>query len=220
MKDPYYTDGKQTIYLSDCLEVMRGFEDKSFDLILTDPPYGIDYNNKKLNRKSNASYENIENDLGQIDYKKLIDECMRIGKRTIIFGAINFFKDLPYKGIWICWDKRTKIEADGIFGSPFELGWCDKIGGYDKIYRIMHGGVINADGANQPRFHPTQKPVNLFGVIIQDFSNPHDTILDPFMGSGTTLVAAKMLDRKATGIEISENYCKIAKGRLVQEVLF
>lgn len=206
-----------TIVEGDCIEVMKGIEDKSIDLVLTDPPYGIDYNNNKLNRYSHSKFDNIQNDKGEINYSELIKECMRIGKRTIIFGAINFMKDLPYKGIWICWDKRTKIEADKVFGSPFELAWCDKIGGYDKIYRIMHGGVINADGKNSPRFHPTQKPVELFSRILLDYSDENDLILDPFLGSGTSAVACQNLKRNFIGIELNKEYVKIARQRLRQK---
>ena len=215
----YPEDFINKIICADCLEVMKDIPDKSVDLVLTDPPYGINYNNKRLNRYSHSKFADIKNDCGEIDYSKLIKEFQRIGKRVIVFGAINFAKDLPYKGVWICWDKRTKIEADKAFGSPFELAWCDKIGGYDKIYRIMHGGVINADGPNSPRFHPTQKPVALFGRIINDFSNENDLIFDPFLGSGTTAVACKHLKRNYIGIEISPEYIKIAEDRLKQEIL-
>jgi len=215
----YPEDFINKIICADCLEVMKDIPDKSVDLVLTDPPYGINYNNKRLNRYSHSKFADIKNDCGEIDYSKLIKEFQRIGKRVIVFGAINFAKDLPYKGVWICWDKRTKIEADKAFGSPFELAWCDKIGGYDKIYRIMHGGVINADGPNSPRFHPTQKPVALFGRIINDFSNENDLIFDPFLGSGTTALACKNLKRNFIGIEISQEYCKIAEERLKQEIL-
>ena len=208
------------VHNADCLEVMRKMKDKCVDLVLTDPPYGIDYNNQKLKRYSNQVFKDIKNDNGELNYKKIIKECMRIGKRTIIFGAINFMTALPYKGIWICWDKRTKIEADKLFGSPFELAWCDKMSGYDRIYRIMHGGVINNDGKNSPRFHPTQKPIQLMGLILKDFSKETDLIFDPFLGSGTTAVAAKQLKRNFIGIEISPDYCKIANDRLRQEMLF
>mgnify|MGYP001581077533 CR=1 FL=1 len=210
------------VHQTDCLPFMRSLPDKCIDLVVTDPPYGIDYNNKKLNRKSSEQFEDIEGDkAGDINFKLLIIELQRIGKRVVIFGAINFFHDLPYKGVWLCWDKRTKVEADAVFGSPFELAWCDKIGGYDKIYRIMHGGVINNDGANAPRFHPTQKPIQLMSRIINDFSKEStDIIFDPFSGSGSTLVAAKQLGRKWLGCEISEAYCKIAEERLRQEYLF
>lgn len=209
------------VICGDSLEIMKQLPDKCIDLVLTDPPYGIDYNNDKLNRKSNASFKDIIGDKqGDINFKKLIQECQRVAKRTIIFGAINFFHELPYKGIWICWDKRTKVEADKVFGSPFELAWCDKIGGYDKIYRIMHGGVINADGHNSPRYHPTQKPVFLMNAILQDFSKEGDVVLDCFLGSGTTARACKNLKRNFIGIEISPEYCKIAEQRLKQDLLF
>ena len=209
------------IICGDCLEILKELPDNSVDLVLTDPPYGINYDNKDLNRQSPENFGKIENDNGEIDYLNLITEFQRISKMVIVFGAINFMQDLPYKGIWICWDKRTKIEADKVFGSPFELAWCNKISGYDKIYRIMHGGVINADRKElKKRVHPTQKPVELMKRIIEDFSKEDDIVLDPFLGSGTTAVACKQLKRNYIGIELSEEYCFIAKKRLEQDVLF
>jgi len=209
------------IICGDCLEILKELPDNSVDLVLTDPPYGINYDNKDLNRQSPENFGKIENDNGEIDYLNLITEFQRISKMVIVFGAINFMQDLPYKGIWICWDKRTKIEADKVFGSPFELAWCNKISGYDKIYRIMHGGVINADRKElKKRVHPTQKPVELMKRIIEDFSKEDDIVLDPFLGSGTTAVACKQLGRNYIGIELSKEYCSIAKKRLEQDVLF
>jgi len=198
------------IICGDCLEVMKDWPDNCVDLVLTDPPYGINYNNNRLNRYSNASYSDIVGDNETMDFGFLFARP----ELKIIFGALNFLEQLPYKGRWICWDKRTTILADGVFGSPFEMAWLSKRTGYDKIYRVMHGGVINADGPNKARFHPTQKPVLLFRKIIEDFSNPSEIILDPFCGSGTTCVAAKMLGRRYIGIDISEEYCKIAEERL------
>jgi len=209
------------IICGDSLKILKELPDNSVDLVLTDPPYGINYDNKDLNRQSPENFGKIENDNGEIDYLNLITEFQRISKMVIVFGAINFMQDLPYKGIWICWDKRTKIEADKVFGSPFELAWCNKISGYDKIYRIMHGGVINADRKElKKRVHPTQKPVELMKRIIEDFSKEDDIVLDPFLGSGTTAVACKQLKRNYIGIELSEEYCFIAKKRLEQDVLF
>lgn len=196
------------IYHGDCLEIMPLLP--KVDLVVTDPPYGIDYNNSKLNRKSNSKYEDIVNDKEQMDFSFLLKKEERI----VVFGALNFLTQLPFKGRWICWDKRTKVEADKLFGDPFEMAWINKTSGYNKIYRVMHGGVINADGKNTPRFHPTQKPVFLFSAIIRDFSEMNSIILDPFLGSGTTLVACKELNRNGIGIEINEKYCEIAKKRL------
>lgn len=107
----------------DCLEIMRGFPDKSIELCLCDPPYGIEYEG---GFPDSEQFEAIINDkVGDIDYKKLIAELRRIGKQVIIFGANNFYQDLPHKGSWICWDKRCNSEADKLFGSKFELAWMD-----------------------------------------------------------------------------------------------
>jgi len=211
---------KNQIIQGDCLEVMKDIPDKSIDLVLTDPPYGIEYEGGFPNSdKFNA----ITNDkVGNIDFKSLISELRRIGKQVIIFGANNFYQDLPHKGSWICWDKRCNTEADKLFGSKFELAWIDKVSsgsGGTNIYRIQHAGAKNADGEGCKRFHPTQKPVRLFEVIIKDFTEEGQTILDPFLGSGTTAVAAQNLKRNFIGIEISKEYCKIAEDRLRQKPL-
>ena len=110
------------------------------------------------------------------------------------------------------WDKRKADgSSDKVFGWPFELAWCSK-DRFGKIYRIQHGGYLNADGKMR-RKHPTQKPVKLMKALLLDFPTSK-SILDPFMGSGTTLLAAKQLGRKCIGIEIEEKYCEIAAKRL------
>lgn len=90
--------------------------------------------------------------------------------------------------------------------------------GYDKIVRKLHGGVVNADGGR--RVHPTQKPSGLFSQIISDLYDKNESIIDPFMGSGSVLLAAKIEGKTAVGIEIDERYCEAAAKRLSQGVLF
>lgn len=209
-----------TVVQGDCLEIIKHFPDKSIDLILTDPPYGINY--KGENRPNEINYDDIQNDNKQINYKVLIKEFRRIAKKTIIFGAENFYQDLPHQGRWICWDKRLTENADKMLGSAFELAWVDVESGYYKMYRVLHGGVVNADNylkQGSQRFHPTQKPTELMAKIIQDFTENDDLVLDPFVGSGTTCIAAKQLGRNFIGIELSEKYCKIARQRLKQDIL-
>jgi site-specific DNA-methyltransferase (adenine-specific)/modification methylase len=101
-----------------------------------------------------------------------------------------------------------------MLGSPFELAWANKTSGYDKIVRVLHGGVVNADGG--ARLHPTQKPVSVMRQAIQWAANDAATILDPFMGSGTTGVAAVQMGRKFIGIERDEGYFDIACRRIEQ----
>jgi DNA modification methylase len=95
-----------------------------------------------------------------------------------------------------------------MLGSPFELAWSNKISGFDRIYRIMHGGVVNDDGHNARRVHPTQKPIRLMASVIEDYSEGSD-IIDLFLGSGTTLIAAEQLGRTCYGMEISPQYCDV-----------
>lgn len=194
--NPYYKDEHVTIYHADCKDVLSlrwpGW-------MITDPPYGIDYSSEKMGLPGASKFKPIENDGEEYDMRFLFGiECQKI-----IFGAQNWTAFIPYCGRWIVWDKRVNPKADKMLGSPFELAWCSLTSGYDKIYRIMHGGVVNADGGK--RFHPTQKPVKLLQQIILDVvKDSTKPILDPFMGSGTTLIAAKNLGFQAVGIDIEE----------------
>ena len=149
-----------------------------------------------------------------IDYSFLFG----IAPIEIIFGANNFPQQLPFsphKDGWICWDKRTNDAADKILGSPIELAVVLGRRLY-KIIRLQHCGVKNADGDHVKREHPAQKPVVLFSRIL-DLFKPQQTILDPFMGSGTTGVACMNLGRKFIGIEIEPKYFDIACERIDQE---
>jgi len=219
---PYYQDKWVTIYHGDCREILPTLE--PVDLVLTDPPYGInsDTNNAFDKHYWDGTYKekaSMCNDNFPLDFGFLFSIE---SKTKIIFGANNFYKQLPHKGIWICWDKRLSKRLDKMLGSSFELAWVDKEKGFYKMYRVLHGGVINADsinGNNEGRLHPTQKPVPLFCEIIEDFSKSNDLILDPFLGSGTTCYCAKKLNRKSIGIEIEEKYCEIAAKRCSQEVM-
>jgi DNA modification methylase len=208
---PYYEQDGITIYCADCRTVMRALRPS---WIVTDPPYGINYNAERQNLNSGQKYKDIANDDGSMDLEFIF---MAEGNK-VVFGANCFPHLLPHRGRWICWDKRTNESADKALGSPFELAWTSRTSGYDKIYRIMHGGFVNDDGGK--RYHPTQKPVRLFYRILEDFTNEDDLILDPFMGSGTTLIAAQKLGRKAVGIEIDKHYCDIAIERLSQMEMF
>ena len=219
---PYYQDESTTIYHGDCREILPTLG--RFDLLLTDPPYGIQadqYRKTLPNKPGSAFVSAIANDdsLEVVEwlFKWLDDETS-----AVVFGASNFPHLLPHCGRWLCWDKRTSEKLDKMLGSPIELAWENRRSGFHRMVRVMHGGVINADseiGNNARRQHPTQKPATLFRKILGHYHNA-ETIIDPFLGSGTTLVAAKLEGRKAVGIELEERYCEIAANRLCQGVLF
>jgi DNA modification methylase len=194
---PYYEQDGITIYHGDCREVLPSLK---ADLLCSDPPYGISL------KRAQIVGDDCE-----------FDPAMLLGyKDIILWGANNFTRKLPFGG-WLCWDKRCSVEADRMYGSAFELAWCNDPSKF-KMFRCLHGGVVNADGPNVPRVHPTQKPTELMHWCLGLYPKAR-MVLDPYMGSGTTLVAAKNLGRKAIGIELEERYCEIAANRLRQRVL-
>ena len=203
-----------TIIQGDCLEVMKGGPDNCVDLVLTDPPYGIDVMNWKR-QKSRIGYglsDKIRN-YGDVEWdkepppKECFTEMARCSPNQIIFGG-NYF-DLPPSSCWIVWDKDNGANdfADA------ELAWTS----FKTAVRIIKwrwNGMLQEPGQKDHRQHPTQKPLGVMKWILERYSKPEQTILDPFCGSGTTCVAAKMLGRNYIGIDISEEYCKIARERL------
>lgn len=209
MMKPYYQDNHATIYHADARELVPQLV---FDVVVTDPPYGINYSNSY----DTGIQKKVTGDENTDLAKWLIKEIHPVP--MLVFGINHFADCLPVAGRWICWDKRVVETADKMMGSPFELAWIntaqDKAG---YMIRLQHGGIVNADKHNEKRFHPTQKPVKLLRRCI-DYM-PEGVIIDPFMGSGTTLRAAKDLNRQSIGIEIDEQYCEIAARRLAQEVL-
>lgn len=195
------------LILGDCLEVMKTLEAGSVDAVVTDPPYGKNWTGSNA---STREWTGIANDEGNLDIRSILAmDCL-----VISFGANCYPEMLPHRGRWICWDKRIVEKADRMLGSAFELAWVNKTSGFDRMYRVMHGGVVNADGGNIERVHPTQKPLVLMRRIILDYTQSGDTILDPFMGSGTTGVACVQTGRNFIGIEIDPGYFEIARRRI------
>jgi len=207
---------EQEIIQGDCLEVMRGFPDKSFDLCLTDPPYGIGadkgvggFGSSKTDKHYAESWDS------QTPPIEVFQEILRVSKYAIIFGGQFFADKLPVNGHWIVWDKKGAIEFDNPFGDC-ELAWTNLPKKSVKKYTVIQQGFVSEE---RDRHHPTQKPVSLFQRILGDYTKEGDKVLDCYLGSGTTLLAAKNSQREAVGIEIQEKYCEIARQRLSQEVL-
>lgn len=210
---------KSEIILGDSLEVMKGFADKSFDLVLTDPPYGI---GEAAGKNKSRSKLAIATDYGNASWddspptREFFDEMMRVSRNQIIFGG-NYF-GLPPSSCWLVWDKDNG-ESDF---ADCELAWTSFESAVRR-FKFRWAGMLQEDMRNKEvRFHPTQKPVELMRWILNKYSQGGDSILDPFLGSGTTALAAKGLKRNFTGIEISPEYVKIAQERLsaLSEPLF
>src|SRR3990167_9051067 len=191
------------IIQGDCLEVMKQMPDKCVDLILTDPPYGLNSKMKGGTWGRNSIYKEMlewDNLIG----KEYFDEMFRVSKNQIIWGG-NYYM-IPPSRCWLAWIKKERMDTL----ADFELAWTS----FDKLAKSFDERR-NPDGK---RNHPTQKPLELMRWCIDFASKSVEggvlTVLDPFLGSGTTAVACKMLKRDFIGIEISPEYCKIAEERL------
>jgi len=203
---PYYQDSAVTIYHGDCRDIVPTLD--KFDLLLTDPPYGIGEHGGKCRTRGikipNHEKMNWDN---KVPEKEIFNILREKTIHQIIWGG-NYFADmLPASRCWLYWDKLMGGDfSDG------ELAWTS----FDKVLKKFT--MANKGQKNQ---HPTQKPLELMTWCIE-FYKPENyewqTILDPFAGSGTTGRAAKDLGRKATLIEMEEKYCEIAAKRMEQEV--
>lgn len=212
---PYYEEPGITIYHGDCREILPQLN--PVDLLLTDPPYGIkEAAGKNKSRGGIVPSRDYGNETW--DSERATDAVLLglgLAKHSIIWGG-NYYADLLKAGpCWLVWDK----ENSGDF-ADCELAWTS----FKQAVRIKRhrwNGMLRKH--REERFHPTQKPLDLMTwcITIADkhFPNGVETIVDPFMGSGTTVRAAKNLGRKAIGIEQNEKYCEIAANRLRQGVL-
>jgi site-specific DNA-methyltransferase (adenine-specific) len=196
---------------------MKGMPDKSVDLVLTDPPYGI--NLAKKGTTGGGSHRGKATDFGNQNWDTLIpskeyfDEIFRVSKNQVIFGGNYMTEFLPPHACWIVWDKRCGITPERTFADG-ELAWTS----FDspmRIIRFLWDGMIQQDMKNKEvRHHPAIKPVEVISQIMTMFSNENDLILDPFGGSCTAAVAAENLKRRWICIEKEEKYVNICNERL------
>ena len=187
-----------TLYLGDCREILPTLG--KVDAVVTDPPYGIRADENPV--RGSDRHERIGWDRERPE-REIFDEILRHGSAQIIWGG-NYFTDfLPPSMRWLVWDKQQ----DGFSLSDCEFAWCSE-NKAARIFRYSRGSA-NQDG----KVHPTQKPIALMKWCI-DFFPKAQTILDPFMGSGTTGVAAVTRGLSFIGIEIEPKYFDIACRRI------
>ena len=208
---PYYQTELGKLYHGDCLEIMPMLE--PVDLVLTDPKYGIGMD------RGFGGFGGFGPPIARKQYndkwdderppKEFFDFIIK-AKLTMIFGG-NFFADLlPQSTHWIFWDKLNTMPT---FGDG-ELIWTNSKRKSVKKITYEYNGLLGKEGK---RYHPTQKPIGLFVLILEERSEPTDLVLDPMIGSGTTAIACERLNRRWIGIEIEEKYCEIAVKRIKKE---
>jgi len=200
----YYSHSGIEIYLGNCIEIIDSIK---ADVMITDPPYGMAY-------RSGWSGASVAND-GDTSVRDLVLSSWK-PRPAVVFGRWSVARPEGVRFLLI-WDKGD-WPGMGDLGLP----WGPST---EEIYIIGYGfsGPRSGQILRDPRrpsgrsMHPTEKPIGLMESIIDKC--PTGTIVDPFMGSGSTLVAAKNLGRKAIGIEMEEKYCEVAAKRLSQETL-
>ena len=198
---PYYSKDGIVLYCGDNREILP--ELGRFDLLLTDPPFGHGERWQGGTWGAAAMYKDAMKWDQKTPSVDTINNCLLAAESSIVWGG-NYFS-LPPSRCWLSWEKTSRMATL----ADFELA-------YTSMDRPSKAFVEdrNSDGK---RVHPTQKPLSLMRWCLQ-FVPDAQTILDPFAGSGTTLLAAKLEGRQCTGIEISEDYCRIAVERLKQGV--
>lgn len=202
--------GDAILHLGDCREVMAGFPPcLRVDAVITDPPYGINEAAGKNKSRTNLA---VAKDYGNDDWDaappapELMARILEIGRWHAIFGG-NYFA-LPPSSCWLVWDK---LNGDNDF-ADCELAWTNWPKAVRRIQWRWNGMIRQG---SEERFHPTQKPLQVMGWVI-DLCPKADTILDPFMGSGTTGVVAVERRRQFIGIEREPKYFDIACRRIEQ----
>ena len=193
--------GNARLALGDCRDILPTLG--KVDLLCTDPPYGIGKDGQIKTTGGNGGRK-AHDFLGwdaERPSREVFDLMLAATPNAIIWGG-NYFADLlPATGKWLVWDKGQRInQSDG------ELAWTSK-GGALRI-KTLNRVELLLDGTD----HPTQKPVRLMKWCLEQF--PSETVLDPFMGSGTTGVAAVQMGRKFIGIEREPKYFDIAVKRI------
>lgn len=223
MPNPYYQDSSVTIYHGDCADILPAI---IADLVITDPPWGVNLIAKqhKWFVQSGTGYS--PNFIDDGDFIRtvvvpVVDVCRTMFDRVVVCsGTTNCFS-YPQPD-----DIGCVYNSSGTGSGKWGFKCCTPILFYgpdpflaDGMGRRPNSWQQPANDYSEDNGHPCPKPLGLMNWLVTRTSRKGETILDPFMGSGTTLRAAKDLGRKAIGIEIEERYCEIAAKRMAQEVL-
>ncbi len=213
--NPYYEHAGITIFCGDCREILPGLP--KVDAVITDPPYGIGLRNGDVDGHRSDRWDSIAGDENQTVGLEVLDWAH--SRKLMVIAFASPWK--PWPGDWrnlIAWDKGGAVGGGGDIRTCLKRSW--------ELIQIARNPAYTGSRdesvwsfplvPSDLEQHICAKPIDLLQALIAKFGGT--SILDPFMGSGTTLVAAKNLGRKAIGIEIEEKYCEIAAKRLSQEV--
>lgn len=220
---PYYSRGGLTIFHADCRTVLPTFADESFDFVLTDPPYLVNYRGRWDSKRTPIAGDDRDDWL-----RPTFAELWRVLKPDTF--CVSFYG-------WPASDRFVGVWKDLGFRPVSHLAFVKNVWGLGRFTRGKHETAFLLAKGRPPKpatgiadvipwvrernaAHPNQKPVHTLTPLLKTFAPAGGVVLDPFMGSGSTLRAAKDLGLRAVGIEIEERYCRHAAERLNQDGLF
>lgn len=193
----------------DCMEYMRDQPDNAFDLAIVDPPYGINVSVSMGRRKGNKSdYHKFAGGDREPPNIKYFKELKRISKNQIIWGANHFIDNFSFYAnspCWVMWDKKF---SDEVSFAQFELAWTSFTGTCKKFDKSPN---------DASRIHPTQKPVDLYQWLLNNFAEKGQRVLDTHLGSGSSAIAAHYYGCEFVGCELDAKYYTLAKERFDRE---
>ena len=200
------------VYLEDCTEALKRFNDNHFDLAIVDPPYGI---NVAKTGKVGGNNAGKAKDYGAKEWDKqppndeYFRQLFRVSKNQIVWGANHFISKMPFdSSCWLVWDK----DNSGNF-ADCELAWTSFDTAVRKFQWRWNGMLQQNMKEKEERIHPTQKPVALYEWILQNYAERGDLILDTHLGSGSSRIAADKGGFNFVGFEIDADYYEKSKKR-------
>ena len=204
-------------YNRDCMDAMREFPDKFFDLALIDVPYGIGEDGSKNHSRGKLAiaknYKAFAGNDKKCPDQEYFDELFRISKNQIIWGANHFISKIPFdSSCWIVWDKQNS----GDF-ADCELAWTSFKSAVRKFTFMWNGMLQGNMKQKEERIHMCQKPIALYTWLLQNYAKRGDKILDTHVGSASSLIACHRMGFEYWGYELDESYFKAATERLERE---
>lgn len=223
--EPFYEDERVTIYCGDAFDILPTLDRASIQLLLTDPPYGVDF---QSNRRA-LKLDKIAGDDGTLDVAACLSlacKALGRGRHAYVFGPKEGLPPELCAAVDLIWDKGLigtgnlelpwAPQHEPITFAVYEPSQANRAKGYGNLAaRMRKGSIVRAQrpqGAATGR-HPNEKPVLLLRQLIESSTVWDEVVLDPFMGCGSSLVAAALEGRRGVGIEISERYCEVAVSR-------
>ena len=198
---------KSGFWNRDCMDGMREFPDKFFDLAIVDPPYGINWMKQVEKPNTGKNWKKWESKKWdeKIPNKEYFRELFRVSENQIIWGG-NYF-DLPPTPCLVIWDKMQEFS-----GATFETAWTS-FSSPSKAFRMSRiEAYVGTD-----KIHPTQKPIELYTWLLQNYAHRGDKILDTHVGSASSLIACHRMGFEYWGFELDQDYYKAASERLEKE---